>query len=366
MHRHLAAHKEALLEATARVLDSGVLVQGPELLHFEQDWTHIAGVDYAIGVGNGYDALYLAAITLGAAPGHKVWLPAFTCPATLMAMLKTGAEVCLYDVDATTGLADVELLLSLLEDVKAGKLPTPSLIVVVDIFGQQGQWQVLLKALADFPDTQLLIDGAQSHGLATVHIPGMEHRVLTATSFYPTKNLGALGEAGAILTSHKPWHDKLKTLRDYGAERKFYSTEPTGGNYRLDELQAACLNTLLPHLEHWTTIRQTYYSQYYDALAEHPYLTLTKAKRPYNGHLITVRCQQRDALVSHLQAHGVGYMVHYPYAMHHMPVGQQLAQLTTLSHAEAWAAEVLSLPGTPYHTEDEIAQVIAVLQSFRP
>ena len=357
-----ALHQELrpeLAEAVLRVLDSPRVLLGPEVESFEESWARTVGARFAVGVGSGLDALSLGLRALDIGPGDEVVVPAHTFIATWLAVVHVGAVPVPVDVSPVTGDWDLDAVAAAIGSRTRALLP-------VHLYGHPVDLDPVL-ALARRHGLAVLDDAAQAHGARYRGRPigGLAH--LTAWSFYPGKNLGALGDGGAVTTSDPALDRRLRSLRNYGSTEKYVHGE-IGFNSRLDEVQAAVLSVKLRRLAEFNS-RRTEVARRYEAELVGPDLVLPSTADWASPvwHLYVVRTPHRDALRAHLAARGVEAGVHYPVPPHHQPAfaGTPLAELR-LPGAEALAREVLSLPMGPHLTAAEQDSVIAAVRSFRP
>jgi dTDP-4-amino-4,6-dideoxygalactose transaminase len=302
------------------------------------------------------DALTLALRALGVGPGDEVIVPAQTFVATWLSVSAAGATPVGADVDAATGNLDPVAAHGAIG-------PRTRAIVAVHLFGQPAD-MTALGALARAHDLLLVEDAAQAHGARWNGAVAGSIGHAAAFSFYPGKNLGALGDGGAVTTGDRSIADTVRLLRNYGSPRK-YVHELAGVNSRLDELQAAFLSVKLPALERWNARRRTIAGAYRDALRplEHVRPSGLRPEADPSWHLFAVRSRWRDALAAHLDAHGVETLVHYPTPPHRTAVYDDGARFP---EAEAWAAEELSLPIGPHLSDAAVERVIDAVVSFRP
>lgn len=352
----------ALLEAEMdvalrRVMRSGRFILGPEGEAFETECVQYLGVRHAIGVASGSDALKLLLQALGVGPDTEVVTPAFSFVASATAALQVGARPVFADVDPATLALDPDR-------VAAAITPRTRAILAVHLYGLPADMGPL-RALADAHGVSLLEDAAQAFGatLGGRHVGGLGRAA--AFSFYPTKNLGAYGDAGLVTTTDPGLAADLRLARNHGETQK-YSHARLGWTGRLDELQAAILRVKLRHLPEWTKARQALAARYSAGLAGLP-LALP-AERPGATHVYhqyTVRTSRRDALATHLAAAGIGTACHYPLPIPAQPLFSDLGYDATAFPA-AWAAsrEVLSLPCFPELRTDEADAVIAAVRRF--
>jgi dTDP-3-amino-3,4,6-trideoxy-alpha-D-glucose transaminase len=347
---------EGLEQAYARVARSGRWILGEELASFERSWADACDAADAVGVASGMDALTLALRALGIGPGDEVVVPAQTFVATWLSVSAAGATPVGADVDAGTGNLDPAAA-----EAAIGRRTRA--IVAVHLFGQPAD-MTALGAIAARHGLLLVEDAAQAHGARWdgASVGSIGHAA--AFSFYPGKNLGALGDGGAVVTTDRTVGDAVRLLRNYGSPRK-YVHEVAGVNSRLDELQAAFLSAKLPALERWNERRRSIAARYRDAFADLEHLRVADLRpeaRPA-WHLFAVRSPWRDLLAAHLAASGIETLVHYPTPPHRTAVYDDGA---CFPEAEAWAAEELSLPIGPHLADADVERVIEAVVSFRP
>ena len=339
-----------------RVVDSGWYVLGPQVRDFEADFARYLGVGHAIGVANGTDALALALRALAVGPGQRVITVANAgCPGSA-AIAQVGADVAWVDVDAQR--------LTMAPDALATALASGPVAAVIatHLYGQMADMPAI-AALCRQAGVPLIEDCAQAHGAALNGRRAGSWGALGCFSFYPTKNLGALGDGGAVVTGDAALAERLRALRQYGWGRKYEVTLAGGVNSRLDELQAAVLLAKLPRLDAANAERRAIAARYAAAFADLP---LTCPPPPGDDdvvHLYVVRTPRRAALQAHLTAQGIACDVHYPAPDHHQPVhaGRPVPDLPV---TQAACAEVLSLPCYPGLTPAQAAQVIQAVRGF--
>jgi len=354
---NLRAQHEALradlLAAFARVLDASAFVHGAEVEGFEREFAAYCGVAHAVGVANGTDALALALRALGVGRGDSVAVPAFTFAATVEAVYHVGAQPLLVDIDPGTFTLDPE---AFRRCVGAATSPLRA-VIPVHLYGQPAAMDDII-AVAAAQGCAVIEDAAQAHG-ARYHgqrTGGLG--TVACFSFYPTKNLGALGDAGAVTTRDGGVAARLRLLRDHGQSGK-YEHAIVGFNSRLDGVQAALLRVKLPHLDRWNACRQSLAALYRRALSAVPGITLpaTAAGGEHVYHLFVVRCADRDGLQAHLAAHGIAAAVHYPHPLHLQAAFPGLGAPGDFPAAEAAAREVLALPLYPELSEEAVAGI---------
>jgi len=352
---HVAADIEL---AMRRVVRSGHLIGGPEVTKFETRFAGYCNADHMVGVGNGLDALRLALSAWNIGPGDEVIVPAHTFIATALAVEATGAKAVLVDVEPDTGLIDAA-------QVEAAITRRTRAVIPVHLYGHPADMDALAKAIGD-RDIRVLEDSCQAHG---ARYKGRRCGGLgdaAAFSFYPTKNLGALGDGGALTTNDAQLADGVRMLGNYGSRVK-YRHEVAGGNSRLDPLQAAVLSVKLDHLDVWNARRGELALRYFLALAELRGLDLPAVRvwaQPV-WHVFPVRAPgRRDELQAYLADRGVGTNVHYPVPVHLQPCYEGRWRRGEFPAAEALADSLLSLPLDPTHTDAEIDFVIGHVRAF--
>ncbi len=353
-----AAQRAELLAAFERVLDSGWYVLGQEVQAFEGEYAAWCGAAHAVGVANGLDALSLVLRAWNIGPGDEVIVPSNTYIATWLAVTHVGATPVPVEPEAHTFNIDPARM-------EAAITPRTRAFLPVHLYGRPAEMTMILD-IAYRHGLKVLEDGAQAHGARHAGLRLGAHGHAVAWSFYPGKNLGALGDGGAVTTNDPLLAQRLRTLRNYGSQRKYHNDE-IGFNSRLDEMQAALLRVKLPQLEAANAQREAIAHQYLAGLAGLPGLLLPDA--PLAGgcssawHLFVVRHAQRDRLVTALAAAGVGTVIHYPVAPHGQPAYAALGwPLGSLPISERLHAEVLSLPIGPTQTAAQTADVIEIVR----
>lgn len=348
-----------LLAAVEGVLDSHWLVLGEQVRRFEEAWAATCGVPHAVGVGNGLDALTLSLKALGVGPGDEVIVPANTYIATWLAITHVGATLVPVEPEAATFNLDPAA-------VAAAITPRTRAVLPVHLFGQPCRMDALL-AVARTYDLCIVEDNAQAQGARWQGRPTGSFGHCAGHSFYPTKNLGALGDAGAITTADAAVAEHLARLRNYGSTRKYHN-EDLGWNSRLDEVQAAVLLAKLPLLAGWNAARAAIAAAYAEQLADlAPVLTLPTVAAGAESvwHQYVVRTARRDALQAHLTAQEIGTLIHYPVPPHLQPAYAHLGMRAgKFPISEAMAATSLSLPIWPGMTPEQVGAVVAGVRAF--
>ena len=344
--------------AIRRVLESGWYLLGAELEAFEREWAAHVGARHCVGVANGLDALRLSLEALEIGASDEVIVPSNTYIATWLAVTQVGARVAPVEPDPATYNIDPERI----EDALT---PRTRAILPVHLYGQPAN----LGAIRDIAlrhGLRVLEDAAQAHGARYRGVPVGAGSDAVAWSFYPGKNLGALGDGGAVTTDDDDIADRLRVLRNYGSRAKYHN-ERRGYNSRLDEIHAAVLRVKLPRLDEWNARRAAQALRYGCELAAAG-LTLPTVPEWADPvwHLYVVRSAHRDALRDHLAARGVGTLIHYPVPPHRQPAYAD----TGFAHdaypiARAIAGEALSLPIGPHLTAEQQALVIDAVRTFR-
>jgi dTDP-4-amino-4,6-dideoxygalactose transaminase len=359
-HRPLAAELQSVVQA---VLDRGDYILGKAVSEFERHFAQVCGVAHGVGVGSGTDAITLGLQACGLGPGDEVILPVNTFVATLIGVLRTGATPVFVDCDQTTALID-------LAAVKAAITPRTRAVIPVHLYGQMVSPQAL-QALAKDHNLIIFEDAAQAHGAVREGYPAGSVGLAAAFSFYPSKNLGAMGDGGMLVTDQGLIAETVRSLRNYGATRKYFHTDPGGINSRLDTLQAAILNIKLPHLAQWNCDRN-HLAQLYDEglrpLANYGIIPMANQSGP--GHVyhlyvirVTTDCPiDRTVLQLELSRQDIQSGIHYPVPCHLQPAFQPLGyQLGDFPKAESLSQEILSLPMYPGLSPTQVERVVTVI-----
>ena len=341
--------------AIDRVISSGWFILGPEVEAFEAEFAAACGAARAVGVGNGTDALALILRAVGIGAGDEVITTPLSAAYTSLAVLMTGARPVFADVDPDRLTLDPDA-------VDRAVTPRTRAILPVHLYGQAADMPALERVAARH-GLAIIEDCCQAHLATAAGRPVGTVGVAGAFSFYPTKNLGALGDGGAVVTNDGALADRLKRLRN-GGQTDRYRHEEAGVNSRLDELQAAILRARLPFLTAWTTRRRALAARYRSGLSKAPVAVLPELDPGHVYHLFVVRSSKRAALQQHLSAHGIGTLVHYP-----IPLPQQPAFAAGMPaecpEATAACHEVLSLPLHPGLDDDAVRQVVSAIGEFQ-
>lgn len=359
-YRHLEAD---ILQAVQKVLSSGQVIQGPEVEGLETEVARYCGAGYGVGCASGTDALLLALHALGIGAGDEVILPTFTFFATAGSVCRTGARPVFVDIDPVSYNLDPT-------QVEAKITSRTRAIMAVHLYGQTAEMQPLWQ-LAQRHNLTVIEDAAQALG---AEYQGKRTGTLGAMgcfSFYPSKNLGACGDAGMVVTSDPEWAQVMKALRVHGMKKKYYH-QYLGWNARLDALQAAILRVKLVHLEKWTAARQAA-AHRYDHLIDECKLSgflqkptiCAERRHVFNQYVVRVKNGQRDALVSHLQKEQIGCDIYYPVPLH---LQECLAYLGyargDFPASEEACSTVLAFPMFPDLTVDQQRRVVESCAAF--
>ncbi|MFD9905949.1 DegT/DnrJ/EryC1/StrS family aminotransferase [Streptomyces sp. NPDC059063] len=355
---HAATGVQAEIDAAVlRVSRSGRYILGPELEAFEAAFAAYCDNAYCVATGSGFAALELGLRALGIGPGDEVIVPAHTFVACWLAVSATGARPVPVEPAEGSFLLAPELL-------EAAVTARTRAVMPVHLYGHPADLDPIAE-VAERHGIALLEDAAQAHGASYRGRPvGSGHAV--AFSFYPGKNLGALGDGGALVTDDPALADRLRLLRNYGSREK-YRHERRGTNSRLDEIQSAVLAAKLPHLDAWNDRRRAIARRYTEAFAGLPGLAVPEAA-PWAApvwHQYVLRTPHREALRDRLTEAGVGTLIHYPVACHRTPAyaGERIAPRAGLPRAERLAEEVLSLPIGPHLSDAAVELVVDAVRA---
>jgi aminotransferase EvaB len=354
---YLAAQAE-IDGAIKRVMLSGHYILGPELEAFEKEFSAAFGTTGTVGVANGTDAIELALLAGGIGAGDKVVTVANTVTATVSAIVATGAKPLFVDVEPETMLMDVGSLETMLATLRDPRIKA---VVPVHLYGQAVDMPRLAE-VATRHNLFVMEDCAQAHGAEVGGRKAGAWGALASFSFYPTKNIGAFGDAGAVTGRDGPLLEKVRLLRQYGW-RKRYVSDVQGRNSRLDEIQAAILRVRLARLANENQRRDEIAKQYLAALKDAPLqLPVVGAGRTHTWHQFVVRTPKRDSLQSHLAKQDIHCGVLYPMPIHRQPAYHDAT--LSLPRTEQACAEVLSLPLHPGLTNDDVARVAREVAGF--
>lgn len=358
LSRQHRALRDELQAAFDRVLDADAFVLGTEVDAFEREFAEYCGVPHCTGVNSGTAALTLALLAAGIGPGDEVIVPGHTFIASALGAIHAGATPVFCDVDAETGLLDPGSAAEVVGERTAS-------IVAVHLYGQACDMDAL-RSLARRHGLFLLEDAAQAHGATWrgQRVGGLGDAA--AFSFYPSKNLGALGEGGAVCARDGRLAEKVAQLRNIGKQADGEHVR-VGYNERLHGMQAAFLRAKLPHLDSWNQARRALAARYREALPAPLELLVERPDSPCVYHLFPVRHPYPDRLAAHLSAHGIQTGIHYSPAAHRHPAFDSLPECSRpleLPNAERWAARELSLPMFAELTQGEAGRIAEACASF--
>jgi dTDP-4-amino-4,6-dideoxygalactose transaminase len=349
--------KDEIDAAIQRVVDSTSFIMGPDVRAFEGEFARFCGVRYAVGVDSGTAALHLAFLACDIGPGDEVITTPHTFIATIGMLGRVGARPIFVDIDPRTYNMDpAKIEVAITERTKA--------ILPVHLYGQPAEMDPILE-IADKHGLKVIEDAAQAHGAEYKGRRAGSMGHVAIFSFYPGKNLGAYGDAGAVVTDDGEIAEKVRLLRNHGRRDK-YEHLLQGFNYRIDTLQAAILRAKLAHLEEWNEARRRHAAAYRGLLSD---LDLVLPYEPEHVraayHLFVVRLQERDALLEYLKERGISTGIHYPIPIHLQPACRHLGHKEgDFPITEGCARQVLSLPMYPELTQAQIQEVVRAIKEF--
>lgn len=349
-------HRTELDTAITKVLDSGWYIQGDEYKKFCKNFAEFCGCKFAVGVANGLDALTLILKAYGYGPGDEIIVPANTFIATMLAASQCGCTPIFVEPDIKTYNINPAL-------IKRSITPKTKAIIPVHLYGQAADMDPIMELAEEYGLT-VIEDAAQAHGAEYKGRRAGNMGHAAGFSFYPGKNLGAMGDAGAVTTNNETIYNQVKLLANYGSNEK-YRHLCKGFNSRLDDLQAAILNVKISSLLADNEIRRQI-ARYYRAHIDNSLITLPHAENEgaHVWHLFVIRTPERDRLQSYLQTKGIETVIHYPNAPHHQPAYKEHAKLT-LPITEQIHSEVLSLPISPVLTQPEVESIVSAINDFK-
>lgn len=351
--------REEMIGAFTDFYDRQYYVLGSSLEKFENEYASFNEVEYCVGLSNGLDAIYLSLKALGIGPGDEVIVPSNTFIASVLAISFVGAKPIFVEPDKGTYNIDPAGISKVITaNTKA--------IIPVHLYGQACEMKAI-QSIANQHSLFIVEDNAQAHGARYLDKITGSWGDLNATSFYPGKNLGALGDAGAMTTNSMELANEVRKLRNYGSREK-YKNESIGHNMRLDELQAAVLSIKLNHLNDWIEKRQWIATQYRSKLIDNKDIILPKLAEcaTHVYHLFVIRHQSRDLLQRYLQSHGIGTLIHYPTPPHLQEAYSGLGyKKGDFPIAEELAETCLSLPIWPGMDEEQIDYVCKKINEFK-
>lgn len=351
------AYQNEINQAIQAVLNSGRYILGPEVQAFEREFANFIGTRFGVGAASGTDALYLALKATGIGPGDEVLTVPHTAVATVAAIEMCGAIPVLVDIDESTYTIDPKQL-------EAAVSPRARVLLPVHLYGHPADMASILD-IARRHALRVVEDCAQAHGASyrDKQVGGIGD--ISAFSFYPTKNLGAIGDGGLVATNDPGLAEKVKLLRQYGWHERYVS-QVTGWNSRLDELQAAVLRVKLRHLAEGNRRRRELAELYNEGLRNLP--VITPSQKSGTGHVYhqyVIRHQKRDDLQAFLAARNIDTLIHYPVPIHLQPAYRgRLGEMGSFPVSEQVAGEVLSLPIYPDLTEEQVRRVLKAIADY--
>ena len=350
--------KQSMLAAMTRVADSGYFILGPEVVEFEKQWAKACEVRHGVGVANGLDALEIGLRCLNIGPGDEVITTPMTAFATILAILKAGAVPVLADINLDSALLS-------LQSVERCLTNKTKAVVLVHLYGQLRDMPRWVEFCSQHK-ISLVEDCAQAHLAKLGEKVAGSFGTFGAYSFYPTKNLGALGDAGMLVTNDLHMSQQAARLRNYGQSVRYHHPE-VGMNSRLDELQAAILLARLAFLERYTNRRRQIAGEFRSNINNPAIRMLAPPQQAeaHVNHLFVVNVNNRDRLQQHLLESGVQSLIHYPIPIHHQePCVDVRRDPQGLSNSELHAKTCLSLPCHPQMTDHDVQQVISAVNCF--
>ncbi len=350
------SHKTEIDVAIAAALDGNRYILGPQTQAFEQEFAAYLGVHYASGVGSGTEALHVAIRACGLGPGDQIITVAHTAVATVAAIELAGATPVLVDIDPFTYTLDPG-------KIEAALTPRTKAVIPVHIYGGAADLNPIVEFARRY-NLKVIEDCAQAHGTRYADRVVGSYGDVACFSFYPTKNLGAIGDGGLVATNDPLIAENLNLLRQYGW-RERYVSEVAGWNTRLDELQAAILRVKLRHLDEDNDKRRKLAAIYDEQLAGVVTLPIEAVNSRHVYHLYVIRHPQRAALMEFLRERGIGTAIHYPLPIHLQPAYcGRLGEAGSLPETERAAQEIISLPMYPELSADEVRTVTQAIREF--
>ena len=347
-----------MLDLFEEVYDNNWFVLGKKVMQFEQEYAAFSGTKYAIGVSNGLDALVLALKALNIGYGDEVIVPSNTYIATALAVTNVGATPVFVEPELSTYNIDPGKIRRAINSKSKAIIP-------VHLYGQACDMDSLIS-VASKHNLFIVEDNAQAHGASFAGKQTGSWGDINATSFYPSKNLGALGDGGAVTTNNELFEKRIKVLRNYGSDIK-YKNEVTGYNMRLDECQAAFLSLKLRYLSEWTSERQQVAEWYTEGLSGMGDIILPSKHKDATHvyHVYIIRTKKRDSLGRHLSEHGIGTLIHYPIPPHLQNAYRSLGYKPgDFPIAEEIADTCLSLPIWPGLQKSDIEYIVETINQF--
>ncbi|MNW43896.1 dTDP-3-amino-3,6-dideoxy-alpha-D-galactopyranose transaminase [compost metagenome] len=351
-------HEEAILQSVRNVLHSGWYILGEEVKKFESEFAAYCGTKYALGVANGLDALELIIRAYGIGPGDEVIVPSNTYIASILAVSANGATPVLVEPDLRTYNIDPQ-------KIENSLTPRTKAILVVHLYGQSCNMKPI-RDIAKKYNLKIIEDCAQAHGAIYAECKVGNLGDAAAFSFYPGKNLGALGDAGAITTNDELLYANLLALRNYGSHKK-YENLFKGYNSRLDELQAPILREKLKFLDQDNDYRRKVSSYYMNYINNEQVILPYVEEEPLSHvwHVFTIRTFQRDTFIKYMSDKGIQTMIHYPIPPHKQEAYKEWNELS-LPVSEKIHSEIVSLPISPVLELEDVQRIVEVVNEYRP
>lgn len=353
--------KDEILRAAEAVMEKSYFILGENVAAFEREFAEYCGSKYAVGVANGTDAIALACRVVGCEPGDEVVTSPHTATFSALGITMAGAIPTFADIDPETGNIDPA-------KIEAAITPRTRAIMPIHLYGQMADMDPILE-IGRRHGIPVIEDSAQAHGATYKDRKSGSMGIVGCFSFYPTKNLGAYGDGGALVTEDAEMAKTLRELRN-GGQRSRYDHVRLGVNSRMDELQAAILRVKLPHLDEWNTARRKNAERYDRMLAEaeipvHPVRIREYGETCMHLYVVRVRAEERDPLIAHLTDQGIAAMIHYPVPVH-LSTAYGFLALPQGSYplAESMAREIITLPMYAELTDEQARKVVDALASF--
>tara|TARA_B100000700_G_C15013237_1_gene842043 strand:- start:160 stop:1251 length:1092 start_codon:yes stop_codon:yes gene_type:complete len=346
--------QDGIINVITEVLKNGEYILGEKVNSFEKIFAKYIGTKYCIGVASGTDALTLALLTLQISKGDEVITPNFTAFPTIRAILNAGAKPKLVDIDYSNGLID-------LDQIESSITNRTKAIIPVHLYGNVCEMDKLCKITKEY-NLVMIEDCAQALGAKYNGIKTGNFGICSAFSFYPTKNIGAYGDAGAIITNDKKIYEDLKSLRNYGLISN-YLHQSNGLNSRLDEIQAGILEYKLNFVDEWNNRRNSIANYYKENIVGHKFFSI-KNNVDHAYHIFAIKCINRKMLIHHLKTNGIESKIHYPKPINHNTF---LNELNSKNYpiSSKLANEVLSLPINPWINDSQVEFVVDVINKFQ-
>jgi dTDP-4-amino-4,6-dideoxygalactose transaminase len=350
------SHKKEIDAAISRVLNSGWYILGEEVETFEKEFARHIGVSHGIGTGSGTEALHISLVACGIGPGDEVITVSHSAVATASAIVLSGAFPHYVDIDPQFYTIDPD-------KIESAITPHTKAIIPVHIYGQSADMEPILE-LAEEYNLYVIEDCAQAHGAVYKGKCVGSFGNMGCFSFYPTKNLGAIGDGGMVVTNDRGLAEKVSLLREYGWVERYVS-HFSGWNTRLDEIQAAILNVKLKYLDE-DNLKRNQLANIYNSKLKHTGLILpnTRDGATHIYHLYVIRSQRRDDLLSFLKEKNIGASIHYPVPIHLQPAYKQIGKRESLRETERVAKDILSLPIYPELQESDVLMITDAIKEF--